>query len=193
MNNQSAICIYGASSDDIAPAFKSDAFRVGELIASAGCTLVCGGGRAGLMRAAIDGALKAGGTAWGVLPQFMIEKKWQHPGLSDVIVTETMHQRKHKMASLSFAAIAFPGGCGTYEELLELITWRQLNLWRGNIVILNSLGYYDDLIAQLHKSLEMGFMRPEHEGLFSVASSPEQAVELALRPVEKTVWRQKID
>lgn len=193
MNNQSAICIYGASSDDIAPIFKSDAFSVGELVASAGRTLVCGGGRAGLMRAAIDGALSRGGRAIGVLPRFMIEKNWQHAELSQVIVTESMHQRKEKMASLSSAAIAFPGGCGTFEELLELITWRQLNLWRGNIVILNTSGYYDSLIEQLRKSLQLGFMRTEHERLFSVASSPQQAVELALRPVPDTVWLQKID
>ncbi len=193
MDNQSAICIYGASSEDIAPVFKTDAFRVGELVASAGRTLVCGGGRAGLMRAAIDGALSAGGKAVGVLPRFMIEKKWQHPQLSEIVVTGSMHQRKEKMAALSSAAIAFPGGCGTYEELLELITWRQLNLWRGNIVILNTDGYYDSLIDQLRKSLQLGFMRPEHEGLFSVASTPEEAVELALRPVPETVWLQKIE
>lgn len=187
------ICIYGASSNDIDPVFKDDAFRVGQLIARAGRGLVCGGGRAGLMQAAIEGALAEGGKAIGVLPQFMIEKNWQHPQLTELVIAQTMHERKKTMSQLSSAAIAFPGGCGTFEELLELITWRQLNLWHGNIVILNTLNYYDNLIAQLQTSMRMGFMRTDHAGLFAVASTPEQAVEMAFKPLEDKVWKQKID
>lgn len=187
------ICIYGASSNDINQRFKDDAFRVGQLVAKAGCGLVCGGGRAGLMQAAIEGVLSQGGKTIGVLPRFMIEKNWQHPALSELVVTETMHDRKKTMSQLSSAAIAFPGGCGTFEELLELITWRQLNLWHGNIVILNTLNYYDNLIAQLHTSMRLGFMRADHAGLFAVAETPEQAVRLALEPIENKVWKQKID
>ncbi len=177
----SAITVYGASSENIRQTFKDAAFAVGKLIAEAGCPLVCGGGRLGLMRAAIDGALEAGGEAVGVLPAFMVKKQWQHPELTAMIETETMHVRKETMARLSKAAIACPGGCGTFEELLEIITWRQLGLYNGRVVILNTDGYYDPLLAMFNRAQAEGFMR--HDGtddLFSVATTPRQAVDLAL-------------
>ena len=119
-----AIVVYGASSEDIKQEYKDAARETGKLIAEAGCALVCGGGRQGLMKAAIDGALDAGGEAIGVLPQFMIDNNWQHPGLTRMIATASMHERKHTMAMMAVAAIACPGGCGTFEELLEIITSR---------------------------------------------------------------------
>lgn len=187
-----AIVVYGASSENIDPKFKDAAFKVGVLAARAGLTLVSGGGRQGLMRAAIDGAASQGGRTVGVLPQFMIDKNWQHPGLSRLIATESMHQRKQTMASMAMAAIACPGGCGTFEELLEIITWRQLNLYRGQVVILNTDGYYDPLIQMFERAIDNGFMHADHRRLFTVAASPEQAIEAAMKPVEPTDFSQKI-
>ena len=129
-----AVTIYGASSPKINPAYLEAADRVGRLLAHAGVPLVCGGGRTGIMAAAIDGAITAGGTAIGVLPEFMVERQWQHPGLTRMEVTPDMHARKELMAGMARAVIAMPGGVGTLEELLEIITWRQLGLYQGNVV-----------------------------------------------------------
>lgn len=159
------ITIYGASSPAIDRQYLDAARRAGELLGEAGVDLICGGGRTGIMAAAIDGALSAGGTATGVLPAFMVERSWQHTGLTRMEVTPDMHSRKELMASLSRGVIAMPGGVGTLEELLEIITWRQLGLYQGNIVILNTGGYYDPLIAMLSRSIEQRFMNPDHATL----------------------------
>lgn len=173
-----AITIYGASNENIDNRYKDSAYQLGRLIALSGRSLVCGGGRAGIMRAAIDGATDAGGKTIGVLPEFMIDRQWQHPGLSKMIVTDNMHQRKQTMAELSCAVIACPGGCGTLEELLEMITWRQLGLYKGNVIILNTLDYYRPLIEMFEKSGREGFMRPFDKPLWYVASTPEEAIGL---------------
>lgn len=188
----SAIVVYGASSENIKQAYKDAAYRTGQLIALAGRELVCGGGRQGLMRAAIDGALSQGGEATGVLPQFMIDNAWQHPGLTHMISAPDMHTRKRTMASMALATIACAGGCGTFEELLEIITWRQLNLFRGQVVILNTDGYYDPLLQMFDRAIAEGFMHKDHRRLFTVAATPEEAVEVALRPVDSTTFSQKI-
>lgn len=191
-NDKKAIVVYGASSNDIDPIFKDAARQLGRLIARQGLATVCGGGKAGLMAAAIEGATEEGGKTIGVLPQFMVERDWQHPALSEMIVTPDMHTRKETMARLSMAAIACPGGCGTFEELLEIITWRQLNLYSGQVVILNTNGYYDPLIDMLRRTVEYGFMRPDHTALWHVAITPEEAIEMALRPVDPKLFSQKI-
>lgn len=175
-----AICIYGASSENISESYKLAAFKCGSMIARSRHPLVCGGGRAGLMRCAIDGALSEKGCAIGVLPHFMTVRNWAHPGLTEVIDTLDMHQRKQTMARMSIGAIALPGGCGTLEELLEIITWRKLNLYKGNVVILNIDGYYDPLIEMLDRTIVQGFMDKNTKPAWFVASSPEEAVTLVL-------------
>ncbi|MCM1109858.1 MAG: TIGR00730 family Rossman fold protein [Clostridium sp.] len=191
---KNGVCVYGASSDSIARLFKTEAFEAGAAIARSGHPLVCGGGKSGLMAAAIDGVLSVvGGVAIGVLPRFMLERRWEHSSLSRVIETPDMHSRKQLMASMSLAAIAMPGGCGTLEELLELITWRQLGLFRGQIVIANIDGYYDPLLEMLSRTIAGGFMHSDHAALWSVADSGLRAVELALLPDTSTDFTQKIN
>lgn len=186
------ICIYGASSSRINESYRSDAFRIGELIALSGYGLICGGGRAGLMAAAIEGANSQGGHTIGVLPEFMIEKSWEHRELSEIIITPDMHTRKRTMAEKSMAVIALPGGCGTMEELLEIITWRQLGLYNGNIVILNTDSYYEPLRLMLERSVERGFMHPDNQKLWSIADCPEKAVEQSLNPNQYNRFTDKI-
>lgn len=187
-----AIVVYGASSEQISPRYKEAARRLGQLIAGRGAALISGGGKAGIMKASIEGAAEAGGMTIGVLPRFMVERDWQHPALSQMIVAESMHERKLTMAQMSTAAIACPGGCGTFDELMEIITWRQLNLYSGNVVILNTDGYYDPLLQMLQRTIDEGFMRGDHAGLWHVASTPEEAVELALAPADGKSFTQKI-
>lgn len=187
-----AIVVYGASSEDIRQEYKDAARETGRLIAKSGCTLVCGGGKQGLMKAAIDGALSEGGEAVGVLPEFMIANSWQHPGLTRMVSAAGMHERKQMMAEMSMAAIACPGGCGTFEELLEIITWRQLNLYRGQVVILNTAGYYDPLLEMFERAIAQGFMHEDHRQLYTVATTAQEAVEAALAQVDDHKFSQKI-
>jgi len=187
------VCIYGASNENIDVRFKDDALEVGRLVAEAGVPLVSGGGKAGLMRCAIDGAAGAGGVTIGVLPKFMVERGWQHLSLSEMVVAADMHERKATMASLSQAAIALPGGCGTLEELLEIITWRKLGLFIGRVVILNTLGFYDPLLQQLQACVDRDFMYESHRLLWEVADTPAQAVAKALAPgAAEVLWEQTI-
>lgn len=173
------ITVYCGSSSTLAPVFLESAAALGRAIASAGATLVTGAGRTGMMGAAADAAIAAGGRVKGVIPEFMVERGWQHNGLSELIVTPDMHSRKQLMAQ-SAACIALPGGIGTFEELCEIITWRQLGLFKGNVVILNTADYYGPLLSMFATAIEKGFMRADHSTLFSVASSAAEAVEMAL-------------
>ena len=178
MNTIQSVCVYSASSTKIADCYFRAARELGELLAHHGIRLVNGAGNLGLMRACADACLEAGGQVTGVIPRFMVEQGWQHPGLTELIETEDMHTRKQTMARLSDGVIALPGGYGTLEELLEIITWKQLGLYLNPIVILNTNGYYDPLLLMFEKAVEGRFMRPLHADLWAVAHTPDEAVHL---------------
>lgn len=173
------VCVYCASSTKIDPAYTEAARCLGTLLGSRGIRVVNGAGNMGLMGTVSDAALAAGGRVTGVIPRFMVEQRWHHTGLSELIVTEDMHERKRTMLRLADAVIALPGGCGTLEELLETITWKQLGLYLNPIVILNLKGYYDPLLAMFDRAIGEHFMGVRHAGLWQVARSPQEAVELA--------------
>ena len=172
--------VYSASSGQVPAVYLEAARTLGRLIASGNHTLVNGAGRTGLMGACTDACLAAGGKAIGVIPQFMIDQGWQHRGMTELIITPDMHRRKELMAEKSDACIALAGGVGTLEELLEIITWKQLGLYLKPIIILNTNGYYDALLAQLQRAADECFMRPQHTAIWSVAATPEEAIQLAL-------------
>ena len=178
MNQIKNVCVYSASSTKIAPVYFAAAEELGRLLAKRGINLINGAGSIGLMAATSNAALQAGGTVTGVIPRFMVEQGWHHTGLTRLIETETMHERKQLMAQMSDAVIALPGGCGTMEELLEIITWKQLGLFLNPIVVLNIDGFYDPLLEMLQRAIDGRFMRPEHRGIWQVATTPEEAVEL---------------
>lgn len=172
------ICVFGASSRDVARAYVTAAYELGTLMAERGWRCLNGAGSEGLMRAVSDGVLDAGGEAVGVIPQFMIDNGWHYDRLTRIIATDTMHERKHMLAQMSKAVIALPGGCGTLEELLEAITWRQLNLAPKPIVLLNTLGYFNHLEAMLNHAIEHNFMRPSHTRLWRIAKTPVEALDI---------------
>jgi uncharacterized protein (TIGR00730 family) len=178
MNQIKNVCVYSASSTKIAPVYFAAAEELGRLLAKRGINLINGAGSIGLMAATSNAALLAGGTVTGVIPRFMVEQGWHHLGLTRLVETETMHERKQLMAQMSDAVIALPGGCGTMEELLEIITWKQLGLFLNPIVVLNIDGFYDPLLEMLQRAIDGRFMRPEHRGIWQVATTPEEAVEL---------------
>ncbi|MBR0493284.1 MAG: TIGR00730 family Rossman fold protein [Muribaculaceae bacterium] len=172
------VCVFCASSANIDERYLADARELGNLLAQGGWRCVNGGGAVGLMGAVTDGTLDAGGEVTGVIPKFMVDNGWCYDRLMDVVVTADMHQRKQMMSNMADAVIALPGGVGTLEELLETLTWRQLGLVKVPIIILNTLGYYDLLLAMLRHAIDEGFMKPSHSQLWQVAATPADAVAL---------------
>ena len=175
-----SVCVYCASSTQIDEKYFRAAEELGTLIAQRGLRLITGAGKLGLMNTVQDAALAAGGEAVGVIPTFMVREGWHHERLTQLIETASMHERKQTMADLSDGVIALPGGCGTMEELLEIITWKQLGLYLNPIIILNIDGFYDHLLAQLSKAVEDNFMRSIHADIWRVTTTPEEAIELLL-------------
>ena len=172
------VVVYGASSADAEKVFVDAAFELGGLIARSGKRLVSGAGSTGLMAAVENGALDAGGISIGIIPQFMVDNGWLHEGLTEVIITPTMHERKNRMAQMADAVVALPGGTGTFEELFEIITWKMLGLFVKPIIILNTDNYYDPLLDMLDRTAQRHFMNPVFKNLWAVAKTPEEAIEL---------------
>lgn len=178
MNQIKSVCVYSASSTQIDTIYFDEAARLGTLLGERGINLINGAGRMGLMAATSDAALAAGGEVIGVIPRFMVEQGWHHTKLTRLIEVESMHERKQLMADLSDAVIALPGGCGTLEELLEIITWKQLGLYLKPIVLLNTKNYFAPLLEMLSQAMTENFMRQQHGAIWHVASTPEEAVQL---------------
>lgn len=178
MNKIASVCVYSASSTKIDPVYFDTAYELGTLLGQQHIRLINGAGNMGLMSAVSDAALAAGGEVTGVIPRFMVEQGWHHTGLTRLVEVESMHERKKMMADLSDAVIALPGGCGTLEELLEIITWKQLGLYLNPVVILNVKGYFDPLLAMLQRAMEENFMRTQHGSIWHVAKTVREAVEL---------------
>lgn len=178
MDKIKRVAVYAASSSQVAQEYTAAAAALGKALAAEGIEIVYGAGKVGLMGALADAALAAGGKVTGVIPEFMVDNGWCRDGLTSLIVTPDMHARKEKIVSLADATIALPGGVGTLEELLEIITWKQLGLYSNPIVILNTRGYFNPLTAMLERAASERFMREIHKSLWSVADTPQQAVEL---------------
>ena len=178
MNTLKNVCVYSASSTQIDPIYFQAADTLGRLLAQKGINLINGAGCLGLMARISDAALATGGTVTGIIPHFMVEQNWHHKGLTHLIETETMHERKRMMADLSDGIIALPGGCGTMEELLEIITWKQLGLYLKPIVILNTNGFYNPLLEMLERAIDQHFMRRQHGTIWQVAQTPDEALQL---------------
>ena len=185
MNKINSVCVYSASSTKINPVYFKAAEELGSLLAEHHIRLINGAGSIGLMCAVADAVLKNGGEVTGVIPRFMVEQNWHHTGLTELIEVESMHERKQKMANLSDGIVALPGGCGTLEELLEIITWKQLGLYLNPIVILNVNGFFDPLLEMLGKAIDENFMRQQHGDIWKVAQTPEEALRLLY---ETPVW-----
>ncbi len=173
--NIKSISVYCASSSKVDEAYKQQAFLLGNLLAKAGVEVLFGSGSVGLMGELAKGVLQEKGKIVGVIPQFMIDEGWGN-GLVQQIVTHSMHERKKLMADRADAAIALPGGCGTMEELLEIITWKQLGLFHGPIVIVNINHFYDDLLRMLDHAVSENFMRKEHRDIWIVVDKVDDAL-----------------
>lgn len=173
------ITIYCGSSEGRDPRFVEAAGVVGVEIARTGRPLIYGGGHMGLMGVAGRACRAAGGHTRAIIPQFMVDRGWNDAESTETVVTADMHERKSLMAAQAQGVIAMPGGVGTFEELTEIITWRQLGLFEGNVVILNVARYYDSLLNQIDAAVEAGFLPADHRHLFAVTENPAVAVALA--------------
>ncbi len=177
-NNLRSICVFCGSSAGDSPIFRTASLELADILGNAQISLVYGGAHIGLMGAVADRVLEKNGRVIGVIPQSLVDVEVAHDGLTELHVTDGMHQRKAKMADESDAFIALPGGLGTLEELFEVLTWAQLGYHTKPIGLLNVDGYYDDLLRFLDNSAARGFMRQSHRDLLHVASNAAELFDL---------------
>ncbi len=171
------ICVYCGSSKGARPIYRETAAELGKELAKRGIGLVYGGAQIGVMGAVAEGARSAGGDVIGVIPETLMIKEVAHTGLSDLRVVPTMHDRKAMMAELADGFVALPGGCGTFEELFEVITWAQLGIHGKPCAILNIEGYFAPLIAMLDQGVRERFIRPDHRALLLVHTTIPEMLE----------------
>lgn len=167
------VCVYCGSSPGRGGVYKEAAAAMGSALAGRGLTLIYGGARVGLMGALADAALAAGGRVVGVIPSLLGEREVAHEHLDELIYTESMHERKTRMAERADAFVAMPGGLGTLEEFFEVLTWSQLGLHHKPVGLLNSAGYYETLLAFLDHCVAEELVAPRHRALIRVAPDPD--------------------
>lgn len=172
-----SVVVYCASSAHIHDVYFDAAKQLGKALAENRITCITGAGKQGLMGAVNDSVLRHGGTARGIIPQFMIDSGWCHPRLTELLVTPGMHERKSLMAQQSDAAIALPGGLGTLEELAEILTWKQLGLYKKPVIIFNVNGYYDALLAMFDKMTDEKFLNADYRNMWRVVSSSDEVID----------------
>jgi uncharacterized protein (TIGR00730 family) len=171
-----AVCVFCGSSSRVAESYRQAAARLGELIGSAGMRLVYGGGRIGLMGTLADAALGAGGRVIGVLPEFLRGLEVAHGGLTELHIVPTMHDRKRTMFELADAFVVLPGGFGTVDEMIEIVTWRQLGLHDKPVVMVDVGGFWQPLRQLVAAIVGEGFAHPDHAKLWTVVSSVEEVL-----------------
>lgn len=167
------VTVYASSSRALAPHYYAAAESTGRVLAQQGMDIVYGGGGAGLMGAMADAALDAGARVYGVIPHFLDDIEVGHRGLTEMQVVDDMHIRKAMMLHESDAVVTLPGGCGTFEELFEVLTFKRLGQYFGPVVLVNTEGYYDRLIEFLEHSVAERFMGDTHLDMWQVVDHPE--------------------
>jgi uncharacterized protein (TIGR00730 family) len=172
------VCVYCGSSDKMSEAYLRSAREMGRAIARRSMTLAYGAGGTGMMGAVADGALEAGGEVIGVIPKLFATPVLMHQRLSRLEIVENMHVRKQRLAEISDAFIALPGGYGTFEELFEILTWAQIGLHHKAVGILNNQHYFDPLLTVIEHARTEGFMYAEHNALFVCAEQPDRLLDL---------------
>ena len=160
-----SVCVFCGSHPGRRPEYLAAAAELGRVLAARGIRVVYGGAQVGLMGALADAVLAAGGEIVGVIPGLLVDAEVAHPGLSDLRITGSMHERKALMADLSDGFIALPGGLGTLEEFAEIVTWAQLGLHAKPTGLLNLLGFYDGLLGFLDHAVAERFVRPDHRDM----------------------------
>jgi uncharacterized protein (TIGR00730 family) len=179
LNQIKTICVFSGSSSGSRDIYREKAKELGMEISKKKLSLVYGGGNIGLMKAAAEGALSGGSVVTGVIPELIAEKVKSLKGVKTITVP-SMHERKALMYKLSDAFIALPGGTGTLEELIEVITWNQLGYHLKPVGILNTAGYYDSLVKLFEKAVEEGFFKKVHMEAIVIEENPEKLLKKVL-------------
>lgn len=184
------IAVYCGSASGSVEIFRDCAYELGVALAKNNIGLVYGGAKVGLMGAVADGTLSKGGNVTGVLPHFLAEKELQHLFLTEIVLVNTMHERKAKMSELADGFIALPGGFGTMEELFEMLTWGQLSLHRKPVAILNINGYYNSLLDFIDTMVKNGFLKEEFQKLLLVSDNIEDLLHQmkSYQPINNEKW-----
>jgi hypothetical protein len=170
------VCIFASSSSRINSDYADAASELGLLLSRAGTEVVFGGGGIGLMGKLADTIIENKGTITGVIPSFMKDQGWDHSDVNEMIITSDMGERKRQMFAMADAIVALPGGVGTLEELTEAITLKQLGLFRGPVIILNTLNFYKSLIDFFEHMVSENFLRYEHKAIWEIADTPEEVM-----------------
>lgn len=171
------IAVFCGSNRGVNPVYASKARELGQLLAHRKITLVFGGSKVGLMEELSDAALHYGGKVIGVMPRLLYDKGIGHPGLTELIVVETMHERKMRMSELCDGIIAMPGGFGTLDECFEMVTWGQLGIHQKPVALLNVNGFYDPLAQMLDHMTTQGFLKEAHKEMLIISSNPKRILE----------------
>ncbi|HJO75484.1 MAG TPA: TIGR00730 family Rossman fold protein [Rhodospirillales bacterium] len=186
MTKISSLCVFCGSKTGEGPAFEAAARRLGEQMAERGIRLVYGGGRIGLMGVVADAVLAGGGEAIGVIPEFLKDLEVGNDAVTEQIVTGSMHERKTRMFELSDGFVVLPGGLGTLDETLEIITWKQLRIHSKPVVVLNTDGYWSVLEDLVQRTVDGGFAHSAVTELFTMVDDPEAVFQaLAAQPEPK--------
>ena len=170
------VCVFCAANPGVNPAYATQAAAMGRFLAESGRRLVFGGGRTGLMGALAEGALAAGGEVIGIMPRHLVDREVAHTGLTELLVVESMHERKSRLADLSDGFLAMPGGLGTLEELFEVWTWGQLGLHRKPYGLLEVGGFFGPLLGFIDHAVREGFIRQEYRDLLVVDTEPRALI-----------------
>jgi uncharacterized protein (TIGR00730 family) len=184
------VCVFCGSNSGAAPEYAAAAAELGRLLAERGLGLVYGGSNVGLMGTLADAALEGGGEVTGVIPRSLVEREVAHRGLTELLMVETMHERKARMADLADAFVAMPGGYGTFDELCEILTWAQLGIHSKPVGLLNTLGYWDPFLEFLDHAVAAGFLRPGHRQLVEVRDTAADVLDLASSPERRAGTRE---
>lgn len=174
------VAVYCGSASGADPMFLAEAKALGTAIAAARLGLVYGGASVGLMGAVADAALAGGAEVIGVLPEILAGSEIAHQGLTRLERVPTMHDRKARMVKLADAFLMLPGGYGTLDEMMEIVTWKQLRLHTKPCILINTANYWDGLLAFLDRAVEAGFLKPENRGLLEVAATAKEAVQISI-------------
>lgn len=177
--SQPRICVFCGSADGVDSAYVETANELGQRIAGAGMGLVFGGATVGLMGVLAEAALAGKAEVIGVMPEVLMDREIAHRRIARFYVVKTMHERKALMYEHADAFIALPGGYGTLDEFIEIVTWAQLKIHQKPCVLLNVNGYYDGFLAFLDHGVQQGFIKPENRRLIQVAKSAESALAIA--------------
>jgi len=192
-----SICVFCGSSPGTRLEYASSARQLGVLLADRGLTLVYGGGNVGMMGQLANAVLENGGQVTGIIPEAIADMEVAHTGLSDLRVVDSMHTRKALMAEMADGFIALPGGWGTLEEFVEVLTWAQLGFHAKPCGLLNVTGYYDSLLAFINHTADQQFIQPEHRELILVEATPaallDRMTAYEAPQVDKATWARRLN